>query len=422
VYARLARRCATEPLVDELVDELSWDVPLRLFGGVHYLELAGIEPYALSGDWDDFRSALEARRDFLARFVREQAVQTNAVQRCFALLPAFLVLAAESGASTLDLVELGPSAGLNLLWDRYSYAYRAGRCAHRWARSSACRSSGSATRLLRAASPWTRRRGALWDSELAPPIAFELGASVPGFPIRSPAPPTRAAIPLAPGGSLSTSRWQGDRALRAPPEVALAVVRRLLAARKLLAPTPIWHTPVHTSRTLGERAGRRSAPQARAVPGHGLVQAPWRLRSVTSLSRSRARGNRGSAGNHARAVAYGAALAGTRSVVVTWSSASELKLGRARSVPRRSGWATRLEAFEEMYKVRDEARADPSVRRSARACRPGHARARAARRRPDLGTVVAPIGVGAHLRRGDRPAALPAGRAHRRRGAGGRRR
>lgn len=113
--------------MDELVDELRWDVPLRLFGGVHYLELAGIEPYALSGEWDDFRAALEARRDFLARFVREQAVQTNEVQRCFALLPAFLVLAAESAAETLDLVELGPAAGLNLIWDRYAYEYRAGR-------------------------------------------------------------------------------------------------------------------------------------------------------------------------------------------------------------------------------------------------------------------------------------------------------
>lgn len=94
---------------------------------MHYLELAGIEPYALSGDWPDFRSALESQREFLARFVREQAVQTNEVQRCYALLPAFLELARESGAKTIDLVELGPSAGLNLLWDRYAYAYRAGR-------------------------------------------------------------------------------------------------------------------------------------------------------------------------------------------------------------------------------------------------------------------------------------------------------
>ena len=48
----------------------------------------------------------------------EQEVQTNEVQRSWALLPAFLSLA---DGRPLDLLELGPSAGLNLLWDRYAY-------------------------------------------------------------------------------------------------------------------------------------------------------------------------------------------------------------------------------------------------------------------------------------------------------------
>src|SRR4249920_983439 len=36
-------------------------------------------------------------------------------------------------AKTFDLVELGPSAGLNLVWDRYRYRYEAGE----WGREDA---------------------------------------------------------------------------------------------------------------------------------------------------------------------------------------------------------------------------------------------------------------------------------------------
>jgi hypothetical protein len=103
----------------------SWRFALQLFGAVHYLQLAGTAPDALSGEWEHFRAAVEDNRDWVIRFLAEQSVQTNEVQRCFALLPGFLTIAREAGRP-LDLLELGPSAGLNLLWDRYGYRYAEG--------------------------------------------------------------------------------------------------------------------------------------------------------------------------------------------------------------------------------------------------------------------------------------------------------
>jgi hypothetical protein len=73
--------------------------------------------------WDD---PVECHADFLRDFVREQPVQTNEVQRSWVLLPCFLRAVQLLRANELDVVELGPSAGLNLVWDRYGYAYEAG--------------------------------------------------------------------------------------------------------------------------------------------------------------------------------------------------------------------------------------------------------------------------------------------------------
>ena len=103
--------------MDRIAPDLRWDLPLRLLGGLHYLVLAGL------ASWDDVDAALDEHGAFLARHAAEQQVQTNEVQRSWALLPAFLSVA---DGRPLDLIELGPSAGLNLVWDRYAYRYRTG--------------------------------------------------------------------------------------------------------------------------------------------------------------------------------------------------------------------------------------------------------------------------------------------------------
>ena len=72
--------------------------------------------------WPAAKAALREHSGFIRRFLRDQPVQTNEVGRCWALLPAFL-LAASRGFGVVDCIELGPSGGLNLCWDRYRYEY-----------------------------------------------------------------------------------------------------------------------------------------------------------------------------------------------------------------------------------------------------------------------------------------------------------
>jgi hypothetical protein len=118
LYAALSRSLAEDPVVAAIAGEHKplWEAPLRLFGGVHYLELAGVVQHP----WPKLRGVLEANRDWLTRFVAEHPVQTNEVQRCWGLLPGFLTVA---DGRPIDLIELGPSGGLNLFWDRYRYRY-----------------------------------------------------------------------------------------------------------------------------------------------------------------------------------------------------------------------------------------------------------------------------------------------------------
>ncbi len=103
---------------------MTWDTPLRLLGGLHALVLGG------QASWDELDAAFE--HEDLPRLAA-RPVQTNEVRRSWFLLPCFLEIARRTVESTFDLLELGASAGFNLLWDRYRYRYRAGD----WGRADA---------------------------------------------------------------------------------------------------------------------------------------------------------------------------------------------------------------------------------------------------------------------------------------------
>ena len=100
-----------------LVGDLSRKPALRLLGGLHALVLTG------RASWDDVDAALE--HPDLPQLAR-RPVQTNEVRRSWFLLPCFLEIGRETGVEVFDLVELGASAGFNLLWDRFRYSYQAG--------------------------------------------------------------------------------------------------------------------------------------------------------------------------------------------------------------------------------------------------------------------------------------------------------
>lgn len=74
-----------------------------------------------------FREFCLDRREEMAQLMTTRLVQTNEVQRCAFLLSAFSLIAARAGGRPLALIEVGASAGLNLLFDRYGYSYSNGQ-------------------------------------------------------------------------------------------------------------------------------------------------------------------------------------------------------------------------------------------------------------------------------------------------------
>ena len=140
LYEHLGVRIAADPELLELTTHArkGQPVPNLLFGSVQFLLLKGLQhPLAayypaVSGNsgshWVEdpyplFRAFCFEHYDEIRDMIATRLVQTNEVRRCACLLPAFAIVAQEAGALPLSLVEIGTSAGLNLLWDRYGYDY-----------------------------------------------------------------------------------------------------------------------------------------------------------------------------------------------------------------------------------------------------------------------------------------------------------
>lgn len=111
-------------------------VPNLLFGAVHYLLQKGKEHqlreyYPNLTDkqrrveeetFSDFKAFCLLHRDEIVPILKSKLVQTNEVRRCAYLYPIFSLIYSKVN-KPLSLIEIGTSAGLQLLWDKYSYSY-----------------------------------------------------------------------------------------------------------------------------------------------------------------------------------------------------------------------------------------------------------------------------------------------------------
>lgn len=113
--------------------------PNLIFAATHYLLLAGAEhPLAThypsvvtdrppGGDpVEHFRAFCLERRDSVRTLLETRLIQTHVIRRAACLLPGFVHVGELGGGRPLSLVDVGASAGLHLLWDRYCCDYGRG--------------------------------------------------------------------------------------------------------------------------------------------------------------------------------------------------------------------------------------------------------------------------------------------------------
>lgn len=262
LYEHLANAIADDPAMQAVTAPARSGQPPAnmLFAAVHHVLLGGAEHelrryfshLLRPGEreapigpetYGVFRDFVAAHRAEIDPLVAARVTNTNEVRRSSYLRAGYAEIARLTGRP-LHIVELGPSAGLNLNWDRYAYRY--------------VHADG---RVLEGGPPSRLTIESEWRGEVPPPA-----------PAAPPAVAARIGLELNPvdPASAEDRRWLVALLWPGQPER----IARMTAALAIAADHP---PPIRAGDALAHLTEElaRVAPESAAVVTHSMVTYQW---------------------------------------------------------------------------------------------------------------------------------------------------
>lgn len=245
LYERLTAAAADDEEVLALLRPLRpvKQQPNLLLGCVNYLG-------GISESYDAFRTFVLERSADVLELIDRKRTQTNEVSRCTALLPAVSLI-----DGPVALVEVGTSAGLNLLMDRYAYDYgEAGRL-------------GESSLVLRAEA-----RGGVPVPAALPEVVFRKGIDIAPADVRDPEAVRWLEACVWPDQTERVERFRAavEIVRRDPPEIVAGDLVEEISGVLDDAPTDAT-TVVFHSAVLGYLPPDRRAAFAKIVTSRAVV-------------------------------------------------------------------------------------------------------------------------------------------------------
>jgi hypothetical protein len=140
LYVQIVRGIAKDEELRDIASRVTPGQPMAniILASVHFLLLRG-DPHELRRFYPNlngghslgedafptFRDFVMTHRAELVPLIAKGVTNTNEVARCSTLHAGFRAVAKEAG-EPLHLIEIGPSAGLNTIWDKYRVRYTRG--------------------------------------------------------------------------------------------------------------------------------------------------------------------------------------------------------------------------------------------------------------------------------------------------------